>query len=52
VVNSEDNIVGLKIGNWTVKTLSGQKVTLTNGTRTTTMSLGRFRFYLMVNSEN
>ena len=40
------NIVGLKLGKWTVQSLSGQKVTLTDGSETTTMSLGRFNVYL------
>ena len=41
-----ENIVGLKLGKWTVQSLSGQKVTLADGSEITTMSLGRFNAYL------
>jgi len=46
-----ENIVGLKVGRWTVRSLSGQKVTLTDGSAVTTMSLGRFKCLLKQQDE-
>ena len=39
------DMIGLALGDWVVKQVNGQKVTLTCGDETTTMSKGRFRIY-------